>query len=96
MTSLQRSLSRAVCGALTEQDMTQKMLAIRCDLSEKHVSQVLTGKAEGSFATWQRFAQALALRWQVRLQSPCREQGCLCEGDASELIGSAGCKALPQ
>ena len=75
MTSLQRALSRAVRSSLAQRGMTQKQLAIRCDLSEKHVSRVLNGSDEGSFEVWQHFAQALGLRWQVDLGPVCREQG---------------------
>lgn len=70
MTPLQRDLARCVSHELVRAGMTQKALAIRCDLSEKHVSQVLTGQAEGSFETWQKFAQALSRRWDVSLLVP--------------------------
>ena len=65
---LHRHLADAVTVALHRKGMTQKLLAVRCGLSEKHVSQVLTGKAEGSFVTWQTFARALGMTWEVRLR----------------------------
>lgn len=66
-TWLHRDLATEVLHHLHRQGMTQKLLAIRCDLSEKHVSQVLTGKAEGSFETWQAFARVLGMRWEIGL-----------------------------
>lgn len=67
MTGLQRQLSTAIVAALQRHGVTQKTLAIRTGFSEKHVSRLLTGQAEGSFDAWERIAMALGTEWHVAL-----------------------------
>lgn len=67
LTMMQRAMADAVLGALVARGWTQKELANRCGLTEKHVSRVLRGRDEGSFETWQEFATRLQMRWEVRL-----------------------------
>lgn len=45
----------------------QAELAARSGLTQKHVSQILTGKADGSFETWEKLAEVLGRRWHVEL-----------------------------
>lgn len=57
--------------ALTERQMTQADLARRCGLTEKHISQVCTGKAGlGTFAATQiERAIGLSARTLLRMQA---------------------------
>jgi transcriptional regulator with XRE-family HTH domain len=61
------TMAVAVQNALLARGWTQKELANRCGLTEKHVSRVLNGRDAGSFEVWQEFATRLQMRWEVRL-----------------------------
>lgn len=45
----------------------QRVTARRAGLSEKHVSQMLTGKVDGSLAAWQRMLDAAGLAVRVEI-----------------------------
>jgi len=45
----------------------QVLIARDAGLSEKHVSQVLTGKSDGSFDTWQRMLDAAGLTIRIEV-----------------------------
>lgn len=48
-------LSAEVLDLLYDSGMTQSTLAARCGVSQKHVSEVLNGRAPASVAMWDRF-----------------------------------------
>jgi len=50
--NLLQALRLAVCGALDESGMTRAALARRIGITEKHLSHMLTGQAEGSLEVW--------------------------------------------
>jgi transcriptional regulator with XRE-family HTH domain len=51
-------IKQAIRGELEATGMTQADLAAYCGLSEKHVSQVLTGKVAGTFSVLAKMAAA--------------------------------------
>lgn len=57
MTSLQRWLA----GFIRRSPRTQAELAARLGISEKHLSQLVTGKEEGSLTMWQRILDELGV-----------------------------------
>lgn len=46
---------------------TQERLALEAGFTPKHVSQMLTGRAAGSFVAWQTLADALGMEFFVGL-----------------------------
>lgn len=48
-------------------DLSQRDVATRLGVSEKHVSQVLTGAASGSWDFWERLARVLRADWEIDL-----------------------------
>lgn len=53
--------------AIHRAKITQRELAERTGLTQKHISQLVTNQADGSFAVWDDLAQALGLRWRIAL-----------------------------
>ena len=66
MTDLQQQLADAIRFALQKDGRTQRDLAKAAGISEKHLSQMLTGGAEGSFEVWQRLVYELGRNVFVR------------------------------
>ena len=54
-------MSTAVREALLERNRSQRWLAARVGISEKHVSQMLTGSIEGSLDVWDDMLRELDL-----------------------------------
>lgn len=61
--TLAQQLADAIATALDEQRTTQAELAYLSGYSEKHISQMLTGKAMGTLEAWDALAFALNLEW---------------------------------
>ncbi len=59
MTTIQRFLIDLVRGGLRRHKWTQKQLAQKAQVSEQHLSQMLTGKVEGTLSTWQKLIDVL-------------------------------------
>jgi transcriptional regulator with XRE-family HTH domain len=59
------SVKTAIRAELAASGLSQKDLAQRLGLTEKHISQVLTGKAVGSFDVLVRMAEAVGLTVSV-------------------------------
>lgn len=57
----ERRVREALRQALIEQDITQKELAERLGVTQKHISQVLSGKSGLSFDFAERCAAALGM-----------------------------------
>lgn len=55
------ALKTAIRDELDASGCSQKDLATHLGMSEKHVSQVLTGKVTGTFGTLERMASAVGL-----------------------------------
>lgn len=66
-TNLQRMMANEVLRELRTQGLTQVVLATRTGLSQKHVSQMLTGRRPGSFRSWVAMAEAAQRSWRVDL-----------------------------
>lgn len=58
---IQRMLVGAVRDRLRELDVTQEWLAETIGITPKHMSQMMQGKASGSFAVWQKIMDALEI-----------------------------------
>lgn len=56
------SLLDALSVAIGRSGRTQKELAAEVGLSEKHVSQMMTGRADGALRSWQALLDAAGLR----------------------------------
>lgn len=67
--AVQRALVRA---ALRNQGRAHIMAARDLGISEKHLSQMLTGRADGSLRLWVALADLLGMEWQL---VPRGEQG---------------------
>ena len=63
---LQQMLASEVLHSLHTLHLPQSWLASRCGLSQKHVSQMLTGKVEGSITAWDRMLTELGHAIQDR------------------------------
>ena len=69
-------IRQAIRADLEATGMTQADLAAYCGLSEKHVSQVLTGKVAGTFDVLARMAAACGLTiTAVRISEPAGDRG---------------------
>lgn len=64
---------RQVREALQTQGMSQAKLARRIGVTEKHVSQMLTGAIDGKIVLWVAMAKVLGLEWQLRPPDPNEE-----------------------
>ncbi|OBA56903.1 helix-turn-helix domain-containing protein [Gordonia sp. 852002-10350_SCH5691597] len=53
------NLAAAVCHQLDDKGCTQHWLAQQVDTTDKHLSQMLNGRAEGSVAMWDKLFDAL-------------------------------------
>ena len=62
-------MAALIAEALAEDGLTQAEFARRVGVSEKHMSQVLTGKTVGRNAALDYWAFALGRRFVVRLES---------------------------
>ena len=65
--ALAQQLADQVDDEMVRQGMTQAELARLAGFSQKHVSQMLTGKATGTVEAWDRLAEALGTDWVVGL-----------------------------
>lgn len=65
--ALQRA---AIKQALTEQQISQAWLADYLGVSSKHLSQLLTGGANGSLLIWVEMATALGCTWTLQKSVP--------------------------
>jgi transcriptional regulator with XRE-family HTH domain len=65
--SLREQLSYRVRRDAHRAGIPQAELAARAGLTPKHVSQVLSGKADGSFEAWEKLAEVLGRSWHVEL-----------------------------
>jgi|SRR5882672_3039596 len=61
---------RQVRQALQRQGLSQARLAHKIGVTEKHISQMLTGKADGKTEMWVAMAKVLGLEWQLRPPDP--------------------------
>lgn len=55
----------AVRAALKDVGLTQVQVARDLGISEKHLSQMLTGKADGSLRLWVEMVGLLGMTWQL-------------------------------
>lgn len=62
------AMGRMIGAALTEDGMSQAEFARRVGISEKHLSQVVTGKVVASHAQLDYLAFALGRQWTVALE----------------------------
>lgn len=60
-------MARQLRERLEAIDMSQAEFGRKAGVSEKHVSQVLSGKATAPLATLDYWAFVLGMRWSVRL-----------------------------
>lgn len=60
--TLHQALAAEVRAGLRDLGLPQSWLAVRTGLSQKHVSQMLTGSAEGSLVCWDRLLNAVVRR----------------------------------
>ena len=51
---------------LKRREWSQAMLAHKIGVTEKHMSQMLTGKADGSLEHWVHMAAVLGMEWHLR------------------------------
>jgi transcriptional regulator with XRE-family HTH domain len=58
--ALQEQLTKAVRQGLIERGWSQAELARRAGISEKHLSQMLKGRTEGSLSMWDQLLTILA------------------------------------
>ena len=65
---IHRALVVELRAALAEVGVRQRDLALAVGISEKHLSQLLTGKAEGSFAMWEALFAELGYRLIVEAE----------------------------
>lgn len=61
------ALRTAILDTLHDRDMTQHALADMACMSEKHVCQMLTGKARGSLEAWDTLFAALGLQLELQV-----------------------------
>jgi predicted XRE-type DNA-binding protein len=59
MTKIQSILSKEVRWGLCQQRMSQKALAELVGVSQKHLSLMLSGRAEGTLSMWQQLIDAV-------------------------------------
>lgn len=57
-TDLQSRLISGVTSAMAVKGLTQKALAAEAGMTEKHLSQILTGHILGTLITWERLFAA--------------------------------------
>ena len=57
--SIAANLAAAVCHQLDEQHRTQHWLAQQVGTTDKHLSQMLSGRVDGSVSMWDRLFDAL-------------------------------------
>lgn len=67
MTRLQLLLIQRLLEALQRREMTQADLARAVGVSQKHLSQMIHGRADGSFQMWQDCFDALGFRVDVKI-----------------------------
>lgn len=67
-TSDLRSLLDALSLGLAASGLTQKALAEGAGLTEKHVSQMMTGKVDGRLQAWEALADAAGLRIEITIR----------------------------
>lgn len=60
----------AISYALVRSGLTQTQLARAAGLTEKHVSQMMTGRAVGSLAAWQSLMDAAGVTLNATLAVP--------------------------
>jgi hypothetical protein len=60
VTALQQSLATTVLSA----GKSQAWLAAETGYTEKHISQMMRGKEEGSLTAWQRLLDAAGVVWR--------------------------------
>lgn len=70
MTTLHSILAKAVKKSLVETEMTQKSLAAKVGISEKHLSLMLNGKATGSLEVWDSLLNASGVQIGWKLGQP--------------------------
>ena len=63
MTRLQQWLVTRVDEGLAWQGWTQTRLAAEAGISQKHLSEMLRGRAEGSLTVWDRLLALLEIRF---------------------------------
>jgi hypothetical protein len=61
-------MSSSVRRALRERNRSQRWLADRCGITEKHLSQMLTGSIDGSFSLWERVLAEVGLALVVAVR----------------------------
>lgn len=66
-TVMHASMANTVRLMLKREGRTQSWLAVQAGLSEKHVSGMLTGLADGSFEAWERIADVFGCQWDIDL-----------------------------
>ncbi len=59
MTKLQTHLAGLVRVGMHKQKMSQKALARRVSMTDKHVSQMLSGRVQGTLEAWQKLLDAV-------------------------------------
>jgi hypothetical protein len=74
-----QAIRTAVKAALITSGRTQKGLAEELGLSEKHVSQVLTGRQRGGWPMWVRMASSLGVDFSVHLSPGTASQEAMLE-----------------
>lgn len=67
MTRLQLLLIQRLLEALQRREMTQADLARAVGVSQKHLSQMIHARADGSFQMWQDCFDALGFRVDVKI-----------------------------
>jgi transcriptional regulator with XRE-family HTH domain len=67
MTRLQVQLRERLLDALARRHMSQADLARAAGISQKHLSQLMTGHAEGTLTMWQDLFDATSHRVDVRV-----------------------------
>lgn len=60
MSDLRAELASRVRDGMTENGWNQADLAFAANLSEKHLSQMLTGRVDGALSMWQHLLNTLA------------------------------------
>lgn len=65
ITDLQRALIDAIDTAMDERPFGYGRLARMAGITPKHLSQMLVGRSQGSFAVWQALLDVLGLRLTV-------------------------------
>lgn len=64
-TDLQSRLIAGVTGAMAARGITQRALAPMAGMTEKHLSQILTGRIFGTLATWERLLAATGVAVEI-------------------------------